>query len=68
MKFGVVTEVSIFLVITQVSIGFNIFSSLANISTFMIASSANVKSCVMHCRSNSLMFGPVQSHQIASKT
>ena len=34
MKIGVVTEVSTFLVITQVSSG--IFSSLANICTFML--------------------------------
>ena len=52
MKFGVVTEVSTFLVVTQVSSGLkksHIFSSLANISSYLdvkIASLANAKSCV----------------------
>ena len=67
MKFGVVTEVSIFLVITQVSSGLNIliFSKYKYLHV-KIARLANVKSCVT-VRSNSLMFGPVQSQWITSQ-
>ena len=69
MKFGVVTEVSTFLVITQVSKKNCIFSSLANIMYLhvKIASyfSQYVKSCVLV--SNSLMFGPVQSQWTTSQ-
>ena len=63
MKFGVVTKVSTFLVITQVSSGFKknrIFSSLANISTFMDSWFSQCK-ILCHRRFNSLMFGPVVS-------
>ena len=69
MKFSVVTEVSTFLVITQVSSGLKkncIFSSLANISTFMLrqlVQPMHVKSFV----TVGPMFGPSQSQWITSR-
>ena len=69
MKFGVVTEVSTFLVITQVSSDLKkshilIFSTEYKYIHVKIAtySLANVKSCV-----TVRMFGPVQSQWITSQ-
>ena len=70
MKFGVVTEVSTFLVITQVSSGLKkshilIFSKYKYLHV-KIASLANVKSCVT-VGPNALMFCPVLSQWITSQ-